>query len=283
MLELTTVTVASLVAGFVNAIAGGGGLIAVPVLFSVFPAAPPATLFGTSKAAMVWGTAWAAADYSRHVQLPWKTLLPACLAAVVGGFAGAWLVTLVSADWQSAADVGWSVDRRRARSRQDAWRDPPVAELDRWHTAWQCVVRSTAAGSRARAKSPMLYRSLAIKRQQQAYYENLTRVRNGGDWEGWTAFYLDCVREAADDGVRVAKQIFSLLAKDRSRLIARDNVTVPAVRLLELLPSRPVVTLPLATKLLRVSTPTAIKAIAILVELGILRETSGKRRDRVYA
>ena len=99
MLELATVTIASLVAGFVNAIAGGGGLIAVPVLFSVFPAAPPATLFGTSKAAMVWGTAWAAADYSRHVRLPWKTLLPACLAAVIGGFAGAWLVTLVSADW----------------------------------------------------------------------------------------------------------------------------------------------------------------------------------------
>ena len=132
-------------------------------------------------------------------------------------------------------------------------------------------------------KSPMLYLSLAIKRQQQAYYEHLTRVRNGGDWEGWTAFYLECVREAADDGVRVAEQIFSLLAKDRSRLIARDNVTVPAVRLLELLPSRPVVTLPLATELLCVSTPTAIKAIAVLVELGILRETSGKRRDRVYA
>jgi Fic family protein len=132
-------------------------------------------------------------------------------------------------------------------------------------------------------KSPMLYLSLAIKRRQQAYYEKLTRVRNGGDWEGWTAFYLDCVRETADDGVRVAEQIFSLLAKDRSRLIARDNVTVPAVRLLDLLPSRPVVTLPLATELLRVSTPTAIKAIAVLVELGILRETSGKRRDRVYA
>lgn len=99
MLELAILTVASLVAGFVNAIAGGGGLISIPVLFSVFPTAPPATLFGTSKAAMVWGTGWAAADYSRHVRLPWETLLPACLAALVGGFAGAWLVTLVSADW----------------------------------------------------------------------------------------------------------------------------------------------------------------------------------------
>ena len=72
MLDFETValTLGSLLAGFVNAIAGGGGLIAVPVLFRVFPTAPPATLFGTSKAAMVWGTAWAAADYSRHVSLP---------------------------------------------------------------------------------------------------------------------------------------------------------------------------------------------------------------------
>jgi uncharacterized membrane protein YfcA len=64
-----------------EAIAGGGGLISIPVLFSVFPTAPPATLFGTSKAAMVWGTA-CAADYSRHVRLPWHTILPACLAAL---------------------------------------------------------------------------------------------------------------------------------------------------------------------------------------------------------
>ena len=108
-------------------------------------------------------------------------------------------------------------------------------------------------------------------------------MREGGDWEGWAAFYLDCVREAADDGVRVAEKIFAMLAKDRTRVIARPNVTVPALRLLDLLPSHPVVTLPLATELLGVSKPTAIKAMAVLGQLSILRETSGKRRDRVYA
>lgn len=132
-------------------------------------------------------------------------------------------------------------------------------------------------------KSPMLYLSMAIKRRQQAYYASLTRVRDSGDWVEWTAFYLDCVREAADDGVRASEKIFALLAKDRTRLIAHNMVTVPAVRLLDLLPSHPVVTLPLATELLRVSKPTAIKAIAALGQLTILRETSGKRRDRVYA
>ena len=132
-------------------------------------------------------------------------------------------------------------------------------------------------------KSPMLYLSLALKRRQQQYYAHLTAVRDGGDWEGWTAFYLECVREAADDGVRAAERLFALLGKDRARLIAHDSVTVPAVRLLDLLPSSPVVTLPLAIELLGVSKPTVIKAIEAIEETGILKETSGKRRDRVYA
>jgi Fic family protein len=132
-------------------------------------------------------------------------------------------------------------------------------------------------------KAPILYLSLALKRRQQDYYARLSDVRTSGDWEGWTAFYLECVREAADDGVRAAERLFSLLSKDRARLVTHDAVTVPAIRLLDLLPSAPVVSLPLAIKLLDVSKPTAIKAIAALESAGILKETSGKRRDRVYA
>jgi uncharacterized membrane protein YfcA len=96
MLELATVTLASLFAGFVDAIVGGGGLILVPALFSVFPGAAPATLFGTNKGAAVWGTAWATAQFAKRVTMPWSALLPAALAALIGGFAGAWTVTLVS-------------------------------------------------------------------------------------------------------------------------------------------------------------------------------------------
>lgn len=96
MLELATVTLASLLAGFVDAIVGGGGLILVPALFSVFPSAAPATLFGTNKGAAVWGTAWATAQFAKRVTMPWGALLPAAAAALIGGFAGAWTVTLVS-------------------------------------------------------------------------------------------------------------------------------------------------------------------------------------------
>lgn len=96
MPDLFIVTLASLFAGFVDAIVGGGGLILVPVLFSVYPSAPPATLFGTNKGAAIWGTAWATAQFSKRVTMPWDALMPAAVAALVGSFAGAWTVTLVS-------------------------------------------------------------------------------------------------------------------------------------------------------------------------------------------
>jgi Fic family protein len=130
---------------------------------------------------------------------------------------------------------------------------------------------------------PLLYLSLALKRRQSEYYARLGAVREGGDWEGWTTFFLECVRDAADDGVRAARKLFALLGEDRARLIGQAAVTVPGIRLLDLLPSNPVVSLALAVELLGVSKPTAIKAIEVLEQTGILQETSGKRRDRVYA
>jgi uncharacterized protein len=97
MLELATLTLASLFAGFVDAIVGGGGLILVPALFSVYPGAPPATLLGTNKGAAVWGTALSTVQFAKRVEMPWGPLLPAAAAALAGSFAGAWAVTLVSA------------------------------------------------------------------------------------------------------------------------------------------------------------------------------------------
>ena len=98
-MELLIVTLASLLAGFVDAIVGGGGLILIPALFAVFPAAPPATLFGTNKAASIWGTAAAAMQYAKRVDMRWKTLLPAAGAGFAGSLAGAWLVTVVSSSY----------------------------------------------------------------------------------------------------------------------------------------------------------------------------------------
>ncbi len=130
---------------------------------------------------------------------------------------------------------------------------------------------------------PILYLSLALKQRQDEYYERLTAVRTQGDWEGWTAFFLDRVRVAADDGVRVARSLEALLATDRQRVVHHGRSTVAAIRLLELLPSHPVVTVARASELLALTAPPARKAIELLEEIGILRETTGKQRDRVYS
>ena len=79
-----------------NAIAGGGGLVSLPVMLSVFPDAPLPSIFGTTKSAMIWGTAWAARSYAGHVSVSWRRLLPALVMAVSGGFIGAWLLTCFS-------------------------------------------------------------------------------------------------------------------------------------------------------------------------------------------
>ena len=98
-MEWIVITLASLLAGFVDAIVGGGGLILLPALIATFPSAPPATLLGTNKAGSVWGTAMATWQYSRRVQIRWHAMLPAALAGFGGAFAGAWAVTALSPDF----------------------------------------------------------------------------------------------------------------------------------------------------------------------------------------
>jgi Fic family protein len=130
---------------------------------------------------------------------------------------------------------------------------------------------------------PILYLSIAFKRRQSEYVSRLGAVRAEGDWEGWTSFFLECVAAAADDGVAVAQTIHALVARDRARIVGHPRATVAAIQLLERLPSTPVLTVPRATGLLGITAPTARKAIELLEDLDVLRETTGKQRDRVYS
>ena len=97
-MEWIVVTLASLLAGFVDSIVGGGGLVLTPALFAMFPTTHPATLFGTNKGASVWGTGMATWQYSRRVEMPWHALLPATAVGFGGSMLGAWAVTVISPD-----------------------------------------------------------------------------------------------------------------------------------------------------------------------------------------
>src|SRR6195952_1223112 len=97
MIELLIGAAASGLAGFVDAVVGGGGLVLVPALFATYPSAMPATLFGTNKGGAIWGTAWAAVQFGRRVTLARATMAWGMAGALGGSFGGAWVVTLVSA------------------------------------------------------------------------------------------------------------------------------------------------------------------------------------------
>lgn len=132
-------------------------------------------------------------------------------------------------------------------------------------------------------KTPLLYLSLSFKRSRPEYYRRLEEVRTLGDWEGWTRYFLGCVRESAEDGVGAAIRIFDLVGKGRRAVISHEYATIPAIRLFDLLPENPVVTLSRVMGLLDTTKPTAGKAIDALCRAGVLRETTGRQRDRVYA
>jgi len=129
---------------------------------------------------------------------------------------------------------------------------------------------------------PLLYLSLFFKRHRRDYYDRLDAVRTSGDWEGWTDFFLDGVATIADEAVTSARELFSLVTEDRSRALDHAGTSVAAVRLFELLPRHPVVSVAFAIKQLGVSKPTAGRAVEALEKAGVLVETTGKKRDRSW-
>jgi Fic family protein len=129
---------------------------------------------------------------------------------------------------------------------------------------------------------PLLYLSLFLKRHRQDYYRRLDAVRAEGDWEGWLDFFLDGVATIADEAVSSARELFALVAADRNGVLAQESTSVMALRVFELLPRHPVVTVASVMKLITTTKPTAGRAIDHLAAAGVLVETTGKKRDRSF-
>jgi Fic family protein len=130
---------------------------------------------------------------------------------------------------------------------------------------------------------PLLYLSLFFKRHRQDYYRRLDAVRIEGDWEGWLDFFLDGVATIAEEAVASARELFAIVADDRARVLAHDGMSIGGLRLFELLPRHPIVTVASVMKFIETTKPTAGRAIELLAAAGVLVETTGKKRDRSYA
>jgi len=129
---------------------------------------------------------------------------------------------------------------------------------------------------------PTLYLSLYFKRHREIYYELLQKVRSDGAWEEWLLFFLEGVEETAEEAVSTATQILEIFAQDRARIESLGRPAGNALRVHSLLQRKPVVSVPGAAVELSLTAPTVRSAIESLVMLGLVRETTGKRRDRLF-
>ena len=132
-------------------------------------------------------------------------------------------------------------------------------------------------------REPLLYLSLYLKQNRAAYYELLDQVRRTGDWEAWLAFFLEGVRETADGAVATAKQLGEMFSADRTRIESKGRRAGSALRVHGALMSRPILSIPDVCKRTELSYPAASSAMVLLTDLGIAREITGKRRNRLFA
>jgi Fic family protein len=130
---------------------------------------------------------------------------------------------------------------------------------------------------------PLLYLSLYFKKHRAVYYELLQRVRIDGDWEGWTQFFAEGVRETANGAAATARGLAALFAADRERVRALRGIAGSALQVHEALKQSPLTSAKHLSTATTLSIPTVNTALAALARLGIVRETTGQKRNRLFS
>lgn len=125
--------------------------------------------------------------------------------------------------------------------------------------------------------------SAYFREHRSDYYRRLNSVREDGDFEGWVTFFLDAITASAAEAAGTARDLGALVARDRAKLLEHVESSTAALRLFETLPFNPVVTVTRVMQLLKTSKPTAGRAMGLLEKAGVLVETTGRKRDRVFA
>ena len=131
-------------------------------------------------------------------------------------------------------------------------------------------------------REPSLYLSLFLKSQRSDYYRLLQEVRLGG-WEAWMEFFLTGIAETAEQAADTARNLIAMFESHGQRIAALGRAAPSALRAFEVMQARPMLTIQTLADELGASFPTASGALEKLVEIGIVRETTGRRRGRVYA
>jgi Fic family protein len=129
---------------------------------------------------------------------------------------------------------------------------------------------------------PLLYPSLYFKQHRGRYYEELNAVRSSGDYERWIDFFAEALRHSAQVAVETGQRITKVFAEDRTQLRTVPRVAGNLLLTQEALQAKPVTTIAALTKATGLTTPTVTSALRELETRNIIKETTGRARDRIF-
>ena len=132
-------------------------------------------------------------------------------------------------------------------------------------------------------REPVLYLSLYFKMHRQLYYERLNEVRSIGNWEAWLDFFAEAVIVTATQAVDTAKQLVDLVNEDRDRISGLGRPSASALQVHRALMERPIATSGWLVEKAGISPATVNKALGHLERLGIVRELTSRKRNRLFS
>jgi len=131
-------------------------------------------------------------------------------------------------------------------------------------------------------REPVLYLSQFFKKHRRLYYDRLNGTRGREDWAEWLDFFLQGVRDTANQAGQVANSIDRLFHSDKEKIERFGRGAASALLVYRYAQANPLFSIKNAAREMNVSFPTASSAVARMTEADILRESSGKRRGRLF-
>jgi Fic family protein len=131
--------------------------------------------------------------------------------------------------------------------------------------------------------APALYVSYFLKKNRVEYYDRLTAVRDNGDFEQWVKFFLRAVYESAEDAVTAIDWLSVLHDHNSARIAGFGRGKKTALKLFAYLEETPIIDIQKTAEAIKTSFKTVSGAVERLCSAGILQETTGRRRNRLFS
>lgn len=132
-------------------------------------------------------------------------------------------------------------------------------------------------------KEPILYLSLYLKTHRQRYYKLLNEIRLTGDWEKWMEFFADAVTDTATQAVDTAQKLMKLSSVDAERINKLKRISGSASLIHKAVLERPMATPKWIQEKTQLSQATVNSCLRELHRMGILKEVTGQKRNRIYS